>query len=125
MRIAPLALMAALATLVACRATAPVSNPPDAPTGMADTQASTDRTAQARRPALSMDVLPSMTRTGTLKASTAVRQRPIDASATLQTLSQGETVQILGELSNAEGRWLSIAYRDVQGWVRMDEVMEP
>lgn len=90
---------------------------------MADTQThAADRTAV--RPALNMEVLPSMTRRGTLKTSTAVRQRPIDASAILQTLSAGETVQILGELSNAEGQWLSIAWRDVQGWARVDEVVE-
>lgn len=126
MRLAPLVLIAALATLAACRATAPASNLPNAPTGMADTQTRTsDRTAQAARPALNMEVLPSITRRGTLKASTAVRQRPIDASATLQTVPAGETVQILGALNNAEGQWLSIAWRDVQGWARVDEVVEP
>ncbi len=126
MRLAPLVLIVALAMLAACRATAPASNLPNAPTGMADTQTRTaDRTAQAARPALNMEVLPSMTRYGTLKTSSAVRQRPIDASATLQTVPVGEKVQILGELSNAEGKWLSIAWRDVQGWARADEVIEP
>jgi len=125
-RLVPVALIAAMATLAGCRTTAPVSNLPDAPTDLADTQAYTaDRTAQAARPALNMEVLPSITRRGTLKAITAVRQRPINASAILQTLAAGEPVQILGELRNAEGQWLSIACRDVQGWARVDEIIEP
>lgn len=119
-------LLLALCTvaLTACGGSATVA-PSAAPvrTDVVDSDASAGNgAAQAGRPALTTEVLPSFNRSGTLKAETPLLQRPTTASVILKTLAAGETVQILGDLDNADGHWRSIAVGDTQGWVRAAQV---
>lgn len=78
-----------------------------------------------QRAALSTEVLPSLASTTTIKADTPLLQRPKTGSVILKTLAAGEGVQLLGEVSNADGQWRSVAAGELQGWVRAGEISSP
>lgn len=113
--------LAALA-LVACAskpAVAPVfAEPAPGVTGVASAATASQG---PRQPALSAEVLPSITQTATLKVESLLLQRPQRGSAVLKTLPSGTVTTLLGDLSNAEGEWLSVAVDGQQGWIRGDQ----
>ena len=108
--------------LSACAATAP--QPPAVPAASGVVQADVDRSVNAAspQPSLTMEVLPSITRSGTVSTEALLLQRPTKASVILQTLAAGTVVQVLGSLDNADGRWLSVGIGDSQGWVRATQI---
>ncbi len=100
------------------------SAPPAA--GPADASISEGADAAAPRtpqqPVLNTEVLPSLDRTGTVKADAALLQRPKVGSVVLAPLSAGVSIKVLGTLDNADGQWLSVSLNDLQGWVRAAEI---
>lgn len=70
----------------------------------------------------STELLPSYQRTGVVSAAASLLQRPQTGSLILKPLAAAATVQILGELDNADGQWLSVAIEDTQGWVRAAQI---
>lgn len=113
---------AALAGLAALCLAACASKPTQAPVfaepapgmaGVDDARAS--RAHQA--PVLSSTVLPSIKLTATLTSEGALLQRPQRGSAVLRALPAGTVAELLGDLDNAEGQWLSVAIDGMQGWI--------
>ncbi len=74
-----------------------------------------------QRPPLNTELLPSITRTATLREAAALLQRPVVGSVILKRLAAGEVVQVLGTLDNAGGQWLSVGSEGMQGWLRASE----
>lgn len=122
MRLTLLTITLALTACVTSAPREPAAAPK--PTGMVGASAggSAAATAQARSPLFNTEVLPSIASTATVKSETPLLQRPISNSATLSILSAGTVVQLLGNLDNAEGQWLSVSLGDAQGWVRAVQV---
>lgn len=117
MRLAALAVSAVLG-LAACAtkpAQAPVfAEPAPGMAGVDDSRSSRGN----KTPTLSTEVLPSIQLTAILIAESPMLQRPQKGSAVLRTLPAGTVAELLGDLDNAEGEWLSVAVDGVQGWVR-------
>ena len=120
MRLTALAAAAALG-LAACAskpAQAPVfAEPAPGIAGVDDARSSRDNKATA----LSTEVLPSIQLTAILIVESPMLQRPQKGSAVLKTLPAGTVTELLGDLDNAEGQWLSVAVEGMQGWVRASE----
>lgn len=124
MRVKALLLTAAL--LAGCRSTPPlVPELPPSAAGMTDQTPASEANSQPQRPVMSTELLPAFARTGTLKAESPLLQRPKVGSVILTTLPASQSVQILGNLGNADGQWLSVGVGDTQGWVRASEVAQP
>jgi len=119
-RLAALVASAALG-LAACAskpAQAPVfAEPAPGMAGVDDSRSSrSNKTAT-----LSTEVLPSIQLTAILVAESPLLQRPQKGSAVLKTLPAGTVTELLGDLDNAEGQWLSVAVDGMQGWVRASD----
>ena len=116
-RLAPLAAL----LLAGCGGMAP--RPTDAPgTPAAGVVAGVgDETVQptARVP-LSTAMLPSQQAMVRVKTASPLLQRPTASSMVLRELPAGETLRLLGEIGNADGRWLSVGTGDMQGWLRAE-----
>ena len=117
---------AALATVAALYLAACASKPAQAPVfaepaaGMAGVDES--RSSRSNKTAtLSSEVLPSIQLTAILIAESPLLQRPQKGSAVLKTLPAGTVTELLGDLDNAEGQWLSVAVEGTQGWVRASD----
>ena len=117
---------AALAAAAALCLAACASKPTQAPVfaepapgmaGVDDARASRDSKAAA----LSTEILPSIQLTAILIAESPMLQRPQKGSAVLKTLPAGTVTELLGDLDNAEGQWLSVAVEGMQGWVRASQ----
>lgn len=111
----------AVVLLGACAAKAPQRSA-SPPSGMVQAEGGRSANDASRLPGLTMEVLPSMARTGTVNAESLLLQRPTKASVILKTLTVGAVVQVLGTLDNADGHWLSVGIGDSQGWVRATEI---
>lgn len=109
------------ALLSACAVSPPS---PAVPAASGVVQAEADRSANEadRLSSLTTEVLPSITHTGTVNAEAVLLQRPTKASVILKTLTAGTVVQVLGTLTNADGRWLSVGIGDSQGWLRATQI---
>lgn len=55
-------------------------------------------------------------------AETPLRAQPLRKAAVLRPLAADTAVRVLGNLDNAEGRWLSVRVEDVLGWLPAQEV---
>ena len=110
------------ALLSACAAKTP--RLPAVPSASGVVQAEVDHSANdvSRQPGLTMEVLPSITHTGTVNKEAALLQRPTKASVILATLTAGTVVQVLGTLDNVDGHWLSVGIGDQQGWLRVTQI---
>lgn len=113
-----------LAPLLLSACAAKVPRLPAVPPPSGVVQAEVDRSANdaSHLSSLAMEVLPSITRTGTVKLEAALLQRPTKASVILKTLAAGTVVQVLGSLDNVDGHWLSVGIGDVQGWLRAAQI---
>lgn len=119
------ALLLALTLLAGCRNMPPVPGLPPLAAGMAGEAPAAEASSQPQRPVMSTELLPAFARTGTLKAESPLLQRPKAGSVILATLPLSQSVQILGNLDNADGQWLSVGVGDTQGWVRASAVAQP
>lgn len=107
--------------LSAC-ANAPRAPVAPASSGVVQSEVDRGENEVSRQPILTMEVLPSITRSGTVNAEALLLQRPTKASVILKTLAAGTVVQVLGTLDNVDGHWLSVGIGDSQGWVRATQI---
>jgi len=92
--------------------------------GMAQDTPATPAAEATARPQLSTDILPSYVATGVVKGTTPLLERPTRGSVIVRSLEAGTEVQVLGDLENADGHWLSVGLGDRQGWVRLDAIQQ-
>ncbi len=109
-----------LSLLSACRASAPLVNSASPASVVSPDQEQISPAVQ--RPQLGADVLPSFQRIGVAKDAAQLLERPKLGSVILRPLVAGTVVQILGELANADGQWLSVAIDGSQGWARATQI---
>lgn len=121
MRLAPL--LAGL-LLAACAARVDPDRPPPARTAPT-LSAVEDSTPAPPEPTPGIDPRTSPLAAGLpawVVAETPLRAQPLRKSAVLRPLAADTAVRVLGNLDNAEGRWLSVRVDDVLGWLPAQEV---
>lgn len=114
-------LISAVALLGACRAQAPLIIAAPTPT-IVSTEPTSTRSSTQGLPQ-STALLPSIQRMGVAPQPTPLLARPQANSTILKTLAAGTPVQLLGNIDNADGRWLSVAFEQTQGWVRAAQII--
>lgn len=114
-------LFSAVVLLAACRAQAPLTVA--APTAaMVSAEPAAARSSTQGLPQ-STALLPSIQRMGVAQQPTPLLARPQANSTILKTLAAGTSVLLLGNIDNADGHWLSVAFEQTQGWVRAAQII--
>lgn len=109
--------------LAGCQSLAPVAGQ-QPPVSATDTESESAPAAHSAQPQQSHELLPSITRTGVAVSNATLRERPRLGSVVIRSLPLDAAVQIVGDLSNADGQWLSVVFDGVLGWVRAEEIRE-
>lgn len=114
-------LLSAVALLGACQAHAPLIIAAPTP-AMVSTEPTSTRSSGQGLPQSTV-LLPSIQRMGVAQQATPLLARPQANSTILKTLAAGTSVQLLGNIDNADGHWLSVAFEETQGWVRAAQII--